>query len=583
MDEARPLLAQRSNATQSRVGNPGPGVLDLYLFFNIAPSHFLLPLLCTTLLLARARRNVLLVNVCITWIITGLASCLLLYTGNQTGSEPPKMLCTTQASLLYAVPPMVSTSILGLVFQVWNNLVWRPGERTRGVFLSIIIILPYVVYFSFAAVAAMIASRNPLRVDRERRFFYCSINASTFSTIVALFAALLLVITTVLEAWIGITLYRNRQIIKQADPTALDDKKKISGEDLQFAIRVSIFGGYILIGIALSLLSIVAPTSPVPDMVMASMGTAVFLVFGTQPRVWLVWRDVFKSKERQQEETHVATLTPYHLDPLPGAPQPPGGGTPRPEMTQVPPLPPTPAYRPEKSYGPTPRAAPAPRFALMSGAEYAHAGSSAVPVSQSLTIPPPTPSYLAQQTGTTMTMRSPGYTVASQDGYVYPRSAREEKAMLAARYQTPVATPTPAATPRWPVTADSARATMYDHPYRTSTAVAGPPPHRRPTVVRGKQPMRPPSRDTLDSFGSDGDAGHGHSQSFDSQAPLVSVRPVSKFSDDSYSGYATNNSSQDVNSGYATYNSNASSAIPPSAAPMSSADPIEPRSRPNAF
>lgn len=56
----------------------GNGVLTFYLILNLAPSHFFLPLLVITLLLARARRNVLLVNACITWIITGLVSCILL-------------------------------------------------------------------------------------------------------------------------------------------------------------------------------------------------------------------------------------------------------------------------------------------------------------------------------------------------------------------------------------------------------------------------------------------------------------------------------------------------------------------------
>jgi hypothetical protein len=52
-------------------------------------------------------------------------------------------------------------------------------------------------------------------------------------------------------------------------------------------------------------------------MVFASMGLAVFLVFGTQPKLWLVWRNLFRQAVKE-EESHVPTLTPFQLEPLPG-------------------------------------------------------------------------------------------------------------------------------------------------------------------------------------------------------------------------------------------------------------------------
>ncbi|KZW03923.1 hypothetical protein EXIGLDRAFT_827865, partial [Exidia glandulosa HHB12029] len=560
MDEAWPLLAQRSNATESRVGNPGNGVLTFYLILNLAPSHFFLPLLVITLLLARARRNVLLVNACITWIITGLVSCILLYSGHQTGPEPPTMVCISQASLLYAVPPMVATSILALVFQVWNNLVWRPGEKTRGVVLSIIVVLPYVVYFSFSAVGAMIASREPTRVSRERRFFYCSINHEMFSNIVALFAAFLLVITTILEVWVGITVYRNNRYLKKNAPRPLGgidtDKRRMKPEDLQFALRVAIFGVYILIGLSLSLLSIAAPTSPVPDVVFATMGIVVFLVFGTQPKVWMIWAEVLKPKDIEKE-SHVPTLTPYQLDPLPGAeaqPQPP-----LPEMAGVSYTPPVTRFS-KAGYGAAATPRSAMTFPIGQTSSVATSGFPMSPGSQMMLAP----SYYQQDKDLPPAPPAVGTASVASTSQMPYRSAREEKVMLAARYQnTPAPIPTAGPPPSW-----TPARTTTPHPYSAAGVAAAseevlplPPPRLRDvqagacmeerqslSQLRGKLPLRPPSRDAESTFD-----GHAQSQSFDSQHPL---RPVSSFSADSELGFATNNSSsQDVNSGYATYNS----------------------------
>jgi len=96
--------AERATSSKkSAVGDPGAAVLDLWLFFNIGPSHFLLPLLCISLLLQRARRNLLLVNVAITWCICGFASSVLyvlLAIGNVVVAAPNPASCSVPDSRL---------------------------------------------------------------------------------------------------------------------------------------------------------------------------------------------------------------------------------------------------------------------------------------------------------------------------------------------------------------------------------------------------------------------------------------------------------------------------------------------------
>ena len=52
--------------------------LAIWFFFQIAADHVCLPILVTTFLLAkRVKRNPILINMCITWIIAGVSSTLL--------------------------------------------------------------------------------------------------------------------------------------------------------------------------------------------------------------------------------------------------------------------------------------------------------------------------------------------------------------------------------------------------------------------------------------------------------------------------------------------------------------------------
>ncbi|KAH9482471.1 hypothetical protein JR316_0004571 [Psilocybe cubensis] len=52
--------------------------------------------------------------------------------------------------------------------------------------------------------------------------------------------------------------------------------------DLNLPIRVMCFAVYIIVAMSLSLLSVTSPSSPAPDLVIASAATVVILIFGTQ-------------------------------------------------------------------------------------------------------------------------------------------------------------------------------------------------------------------------------------------------------------------------------------------------------------
>src|ERR1700722_3481499 len=116
--------------------------LIAFLVLSIWPSHIGLPLLLAIVLLSKKiQRHPTFINMCVTWIITGLSCSILyvffflsfhtahylyfmrsvyrLYAGKETGPEPPKKLCLVQASLMLGLFPMVTVAGFFLVFHTF--------------------------------------------------------------------------------------------------------------------------------------------------------------------------------------------------------------------------------------------------------------------------------------------------------------------------------------------------------------------------------------------------------------------------------------------------------------------------------
>ncbi|KAJ7667666.1 hypothetical protein DFH06DRAFT_1183229 [Mycena polygramma] len=266
--------------------------LVLFLVLNMWPSHFGLPILLAIILLSkRVHRHPTFVNLCVGFIIIGVSSCLLLYTGTTTGPEPSKMLCLVQASLLYGIPAFASLLALMLVLQMF--LAVRASvqrQETRGppaARLWAMLVAPYVALLISIVATASVGAANPDSVSRNRRFFYCSVKSNLLSGTITICAALFLFATIVFEVWTLVILYKNWMVVKQ--PGA---KPQVVIE-LSLPIRVMAFGLYVIVAMSLSVLSVQAPESPIPDLVIASAATFIIMIFATQPdiiRVLCFWR-----------------------------------------------------------------------------------------------------------------------------------------------------------------------------------------------------------------------------------------------------------------------------------------------------
>ncbi|CAK5262771.1 unnamed protein product [Mycena citricolor] len=302
--------------------------LDLFLFLNMWPSHFGLPLLLAVVLLSkRVRRHPTLINLCVGFVLIGIFSCLLLYTGQTTGPEPSKLLCLTQASFLYGMPSLSVKSILSapsltmscsapflalmLVLQMFlsvraaaRNVKLEPNPVREWTML----VAPYIALGLTMIATAMIGASDLSRVSRTRRFFYCSVAFPALSGTITIVAAVLLMATIVLEVWTLVILYKLSK--RQGD--------RRSAFEFNMSVRVMVFGLYVIVAMGLSVMSVASADSksPLPDLVIAGAATFILGIFGTQRDILLAlcfWRPSpppldFESSQFQSEKS--ATYLP---------------------------------------------------------------------------------------------------------------------------------------------------------------------------------------------------------------------------------------------------------------------------------
>jgi len=277
-------LAQRAN--QQDMGRAAPALLDVWIYFNLVSNTVLLPILVATFLFSRkAKRHPTLVNLCLTWIFSGIFSLLLFYAGQTKGPEPQKALCIAQTSLLAGITPMWSVAVLVLFYNMILVMNEDPKVATIGRLKMIAMLsAPYIAQVTFSIVALVGSLQHPENVSRRRHFFYCSLRLRSLSMGLTLFTSIIGVFISIAMIYLVVLLYRNWHGFRDAG--------RPSHVNLQLLLRVLIFGGYIIFGFVVNVISMVAPHNLSPDMYAATIGTVVFLVFGTQMdvlRTWCFW------------------------------------------------------------------------------------------------------------------------------------------------------------------------------------------------------------------------------------------------------------------------------------------------------
>lgn len=234
-----------------------------------------MPILIILALLKRnMARNYVFLNFCFTWIVYSITFCLLLYAGQQTGPKPSWKICRTQAALVYAVPILVASASLALVFQLWLDIrssVSKAGSRTFFSLRNLLLLgLPYVLFCGYLIGPSIVAITARKTISRENNYFYCSSNLRALTVISAASVGIIFLVTVTFEVLIArLIAERNIQQLQSG-----------------FFIRISIFTSYLLISLAACGLEIAQPSNPIRIIIGACGPLVVFIVFGSNPALY---------------------------------------------------------------------------------------------------------------------------------------------------------------------------------------------------------------------------------------------------------------------------------------------------------
>ncbi|KAJ3801563.1 hypothetical protein GGU11DRAFT_674865, partial [Lentinula aff. detonsa] len=278
---------------QQELGRSATPLLNVWIYFNLVSNIILLPILVLTFVLSKkvTKRHPSLINVCITWIFFGIFSLLLFFGGRAkpTDPNPSAALCIVQTSLLFGIPPMWSVAIFVLMYFILGHMLLVRFKKIKSQTTSLPTVqmlgAPYIVQFCFSLATLVISLQNPQYVTRQHRFFYCALEYPPLSNAMSIFTLIFCLAIITIQFRICLVLYRNCRGLRQAGESMV--------VDLQFLVRVVVFGVFIITGMFVDVLSMFSQRSVAPDLYVATAGTIVFLVFGSQAdvlRVWCFWR-----------------------------------------------------------------------------------------------------------------------------------------------------------------------------------------------------------------------------------------------------------------------------------------------------
>ncbi|KAF9013253.1 hypothetical protein BDQ17DRAFT_1536934 [Cyathus striatus] len=282
--------------------------LNVWIYFNLIFNTLLLPLLVFTFIFSKkAKRHAALVNMCITWILSGVFSLFIFYAGEYgPGIKPPKMLCIAQTSLLYGIAPMWAVSVLMLM--VYISMAFRkPPKLATGFSMILLLAAPYITEILFSLATLVLAMKSG-HVGNHMEVYYCTLSNQSLLVTMGLFTTIVGLMIILLEVYLAMIVYRVWQGRKHAGES--------SQIDFQILVRVLVFSAYIIFGMVMGIMKTVSPKSVLPDMYAATAGAVVFLTFATQAdviRVWLFWlpeRWMPKSWKEDKPPPYLMTETP---------------------------------------------------------------------------------------------------------------------------------------------------------------------------------------------------------------------------------------------------------------------------------
>jgi len=259
-------------------------LLNVWIYFNLIVNTILLPILVATFLFSKkVKRHLTLVNLCITWILSGIFSLLLFYAGQYDTREPSNhSLCIVQSSLFFGITPMWTIAVFAMIFHM---MVTINGSEVGPWTMDLMLASPYVSQIVFSTANLIVSVRHPEKVTRQHKFLYCALRDDLLTYVACGFTAVVCAGIVLLEISFARALFRHWRASKK--------KRNATQFNAQLFIRISIFCTYIFFGVIVIFIDTFDESSFAPDIYNTTIGIVLVLIFGTQPdvfRAWCFWR-----------------------------------------------------------------------------------------------------------------------------------------------------------------------------------------------------------------------------------------------------------------------------------------------------
>lgn len=257
-----------------------------WLGLNIA-GQALLAILLTTFFFSRrlrAQRHPIVLNFIVTWFLTTIPACLLLYSGHAEGVQPDPNICLLNAALMSGVPPMEAVAFLAVVIQVFVMLRSVAANKTyvQRTWLTVVLLTsPYVAYIAFSLLVGVIGFSDPNNVTRDAEIVYCTLSHHNAGTFIWVFTAFIVAATFVFGIWIVVMLYKNWRDVRGGGSA--------SEFDMRLVFRALAFTIFELFILATAVLAIFKRDSVPPKFMQAIAPVVVFFIFASQQDVIFSW------------------------------------------------------------------------------------------------------------------------------------------------------------------------------------------------------------------------------------------------------------------------------------------------------
>ncbi|KAH7107201.1 hypothetical protein BKA62DRAFT_686265 [Auriculariales sp. MPI-PUGE-AT-0066] len=274
-----------------------------WLGLNIA-GQALLALLLVTFLFSRrlnSKRHPVVINFVLTWLLSTIPACLLLYGNGHLERQPDPSLCLYNAALVAGIPPMVACSFFAVVAEVYLMMrsVTAQKEYARRTWLTVTLIAaPYAAFIAFALITGVVGFNHPENVDRDAEMVFCSVSKHNLAYYIWIPTTVVVTATLGLGVALVILLWRNWRGVRGN-----------SVVDINLVIRALCFAVFELFLIATFMLAIF-DNNTVPKFMQAVAPVAVFFIFSTQPDVLHSWFFCFGRDNQARVMVRISTISP---------------------------------------------------------------------------------------------------------------------------------------------------------------------------------------------------------------------------------------------------------------------------------